>query len=183
MEAARRLFAQQPYDSVSTSEIAAAAGTTRTNIYYHFRSKRDLFLETISRFSRIPAELHLQGLDEASPERRVSAVLGRWLDSIERNREMFMTILRASSSTDPQVSRVLTESMQAWEVHLLALLGLDPQVPAHHAMIRAYQALIANATVSWLETQTLEMAQVHALLTECLQAVGRAANPSDPPLS
>ena len=54
LAAAQRVFAQQPYDSVSLNQIADLAGTTRTNIYYYFRTKRNLFLEVVYRFSRIP---------------------------------------------------------------------------------------------------------------------------------
>jgi AcrR family transcriptional regulator len=175
LAAARRLFAEQPYEAVSTGEIALAAGTTRTNIYYHFRTKRDLFLEIVNRFSRIPAELPAADPAGVPAEQRVSGVLARWLDAIERNREMFMTLLRASSSTDPEVSGVLTDSMRAWQQNLLALLSMDAQEPAHRAMIQAYQALISDAVVSWLEAGTMTKAQVHAVLTECLLAIGRVA--------
>lgn len=174
--AAQRLFAKQPYESVSTGEIAQAAGTTRTNIYYHFRTKRDLFLEIIDRFSRIPAELEFAGLERGPLEARVASVFGRWLDAIERHREMFMTMLHASSSSDPQVSRVLADSMRAWETNLLAIIGLDAAVPAHRAMVRAYQAMVSEATASWLEGQAMSKEQVHAMLTEGLLALGRAAH-------
>jgi AcrR family transcriptional regulator len=174
--AAQRLFALQPYESVSIGQIAEAAGTTRTNIYHHFKTKRDLFLEIIRRFSRIPADLEFPGLDAGPLEGRVGWVLWRWLEALERNREMFITMLHASSSTDPQVSGALTDSMRAWEERLLALLALDTAVPAHRAMVRAYQAMVSEATVCWLEGQLLTKEQVHAMLTECLLAVGRAAS-------
>jgi AcrR family transcriptional regulator len=173
--AAQRLFALQPYESVSIGQIAEAVGTTRTNIYHHFKSKRDLFLEVIERFSRIPADLDFTGPDGGPLERRVAWVLWRWLEAVERNREMFMTMLHASLSTDPQVSGALTDSMRAWEDRLLAILGLQAGVPAYQAMVRAYQAMVSEATVSWLKHQAMTKEQVHAMLTECLLALARSA--------
>jgi AcrR family transcriptional regulator len=174
--AAQRLFAVRPYESVSIGQIAEAVGTTRTNIYHHFGTKRDLFLEIIRRFSRIPADLEIPGFDREPLERRVGWVLWRWLDAIERNREMFMTMLHASSSTDAQVSEALADSLRAWQEQLLAILGLDAEVPAHRAMVRAYQAMVAEAAESWLESRVLTKKQVHAMLTECLLATGRSAS-------
>lgn len=174
--AARRLFGERPYEAVSTGDIAAAAGTTRTNVHYHFRSKRDLFLEVIKRFSKLPDDLEVPVRQAGSSlDEQIARVLGRWLDAIERNHGMFMTMLRATSSSDPQVSGVLSESMRAWEHRLIVLLAMDPEDPAHRAMIRSFQAMISDATAAWLDTQTLTKPQVHALLCGCLRAVGEAA--------
>ena len=175
VEAAQRLFAERPYESISTGEIAAAAGTTRTNVHYHFRTKRDLFLEVIQRFSQIPTTLG-HTTPAASVEDEARVVLGRWLDAVERNAEVFITMLHASSSHDPQVSGALTSSMQAWESRLADLVGVDPAVPRHSAMLRSFQSLVATATAEWLEAGTLTKTDVHALVTESLLSVQRAIN-------
>jgi tryptophan synthase beta subunit len=84
-------------------------------------------------------------------------------------------MVHASTSQDPQVSGVLRESMQAWETHLLAIVGMDAGDPAHRAMVRSFQSLISEATTSWLEGGTLDKGQVHAMLTSCLLALGDSA--------
>lgn len=174
--AARGLFAERPYEEVSTGDIAVAAGTTRTNVHYHFRSKRDLFLEVIERFSRIPDDLEVPVKEHgASLDAQIVWVLGRWLDAIERNRLMFMTMLRASSSSDPQVSGVLSKSMRAWEEKLIVIVGMDPEDPAHRAMIRSFQTMVSDATAAWLDARALTKSEVHRLLSRCLAAVGSAA--------
>lgn len=175
MAAAQRLFAERAYEEVSTTDIATAAGTTRTNVHHHFRSKRDLFLEVIERFSRVP-----EGLDgptrpvSTSRSREIEEMLSRWLDTIERNQRMFMTMLRASSSSDPQVSGALRQSMQAWELRLLSIAGMEPDDLSHRAMMRSFQAMVADATAAWLDTGCMSKAQVQALLSNCLEAVGRS---------
>ncbi|MDT9592201.1 TetR/AcrR family transcriptional regulator [Nocardioides zeae] len=202
--AAQRLFAERPFESVSTKDIAVASGTTRTNIYHHFPTKRDLFLEVIERFGRGPADGTgadgagqpddgvLLGDGQATPvagpgpdgsvEEHVATVLGRWLDLVDHNRQMFITMLHASSSTDPQVSGVLVASMQAWESRLARIVGLDPDDPAHHAMVRAYQSSVSAATAAWLDDGELDKEQVRRFLTEGLLAVARAAGVSGSPL-
>ncbi|OBF37499.1 TetR family transcriptional regulator [Mycolicibacterium peregrinum] len=173
--AAQHLFAQRPYDQVSTGEIAAAAGTTRTNVLYYFKTKRDLFLEIVERFSRIPndlatPEVHLDVHD------RVRMVFERWLDGVERNRSTYLTMVNASSSSDPKVSGALRDSMWIWEQNLLRIVALDLDDPSNHAMVRSFQALVADATMAWLESGQLDKAQVLVLLTNCLIAVGHSAS-------
>lgn len=170
--AARALFAQRPYESVSTGEIAAAAGTTRTNIHYYFSTKRDLFLAVIERFTQIPPAEHSA---PAGPvEDVVRVTLARWLDTVERNAEIFMTMLHASSSQDPQVSGALRTSMHAWESRLAILIGMDPALPRNSASLRSYQAMVAAATAEWLESDNLTKAEVLSLLCEGLFGVRRA---------
>lgn len=179
IDSARRLFAERPYEDVSTSDIAESAHTTRTNLHYHFRSKRDLFLAVIEQFSNIsedpvqPDNWHGTSLDT-----QIAWILGRWLDAIERNKRMFMTMLRASSSVDPQVSGALRESMLAWEQRLVVVLGMDADDPAHQAMIRAFQAMVSDSTAAWLDTGALSKAQVHQLLCRCLMSVNEVAHPT-----
>ncbi|MDI6909235.1 TetR/AcrR family transcriptional regulator [Nocardioides sp.] len=173
--AAQQLFAERPYEAVSLLDIAEKAGTTRTNIYYHFRTKRDLFLEIVRRFSEIPVTAEPAAAEQGSTERRVRVVLGRWLDAVEQNREMFMTLLNATSSTDPQVAGVLVESLQAWENRLLLVVGLEQSNPTHHAMVKAYQAMIAAATLSWLEDRAMTKEQLHKMLSNTLLTLGELA--------
>ncbi len=177
VEAAQRLFAERSYEAVSTSDIAAAAGTTRTNVHYYFRSKRDLFLEVVEQFSRIPADLEVPVKAHGSSlEEQLGWMFGRWLDAVERNQRMFTTMVRATSSNDPVVSGVLANSTRAWEKKLLVIVGMDPGDVAHQAMIRSFQAMVADATQAWLHTGSMTKSQVHALLVHALIAVSLAAS-------
>lgn len=46
-EAARTLFVQKGYKATSIEDIVAATGSSKGNIYYHFKSKEGLFLHLI----------------------------------------------------------------------------------------------------------------------------------------
>lgn len=173
---AKKLFAERPYDSISMGDIATAVGTTRTNIHYHFTSKRDLFLEIVGQFSRIPTALYPSPIEDSLPvDSVVGDVLGRWLDAVERNSDVFLTMLLGSSSQDEEVRRVLGDSMRAWESRLTLLVGIDPTDPVHRAMVRSFQGMVKYATSEWLIQGDLDKASVHALLTHTLVALGDAA--------
>lgn len=52
VEAARILFAQKGYKATSIEDIVAATGSSKGNLYYHFKSKEGLFLYLIDEWDR-----------------------------------------------------------------------------------------------------------------------------------
>lgn len=54
IEAALQIFSQRPYSKVSMMEIAEASKITRANLNYHFGTKRDLYVEVVRLFARLP---------------------------------------------------------------------------------------------------------------------------------
>ncbi|MGG4047152.1 TetR/AcrR family transcriptional regulator [Paenibacillus favisporus] len=51
-EAARALFVQKGYKATSIEDIVAATGSSKGNIYYHFKSKEGLFLHLLEEWDR-----------------------------------------------------------------------------------------------------------------------------------
>lgn len=49
LDAAARLFAERGFESVTFGDIARAAGISRPLIYFHFKDRDELFLETVLR--------------------------------------------------------------------------------------------------------------------------------------
>jgi AcrR family transcriptional regulator len=167
--AAQRLFAERAYESVSITDLAGAAGTTRTNLHYYFGTKRALYLEVLRRFGRLPA---LPTAGRATGRAEIERLFARWLDAIEDNRETFVSMISTSvPRSDPDVERVLRVGTRAWEDRLLAVLDL-PDTAANRAHIRAFQGLVTCAADEWLRRGTLTRAAVHRLLTSTLLAIG-----------
>ncbi|BCY08615.1 TetR/AcrR family transcriptional regulator [Actinoplanes sp. L3-i22] len=50
LEAARELFAEQPYDAVTIDDLARAAGLSRTGFYFYFRTKDAVLTALMARF-------------------------------------------------------------------------------------------------------------------------------------
>ncbi|MFC4077777.1 TetR/AcrR family transcriptional regulator [Salinithrix halophila] len=47
IQAARQLFAEKGYKDTSMADIVKASNSSKGNVYYHFKSKEDLFLHVI----------------------------------------------------------------------------------------------------------------------------------------
>jgi AcrR family transcriptional regulator len=170
------LFAARAYEEVSTSEIAEAAGTTRTNLHHHFGTKRALYLEVVRRFARLPAPpARTVASEDAAVE--VAQTFERWLDLVEQNRETYLSMIGATSiRRDPEVEAVLQTGMRIWEERLLAVLNA-PRTEVNRAQIRAFQAMLSTATDEWLRLGTLSRDDVHRLLTAGLLAIPTSPDP------
>ena len=66
IDAARRLFGDHTYDTVSMADIARTAGIAKSSIYTYFSSQEDLFVEVVARDS----EQFLSELERAVSESR-----------------------------------------------------------------------------------------------------------------
>jgi AcrR family transcriptional regulator len=168
--AALDLFARRPYSEVSTSELAEAAGVTRANLHYHFGTKRELYIEVVRQFTRLPPPPFAPG-SALSVGEQIDVTVTRWLDGVWRARSTYLTVFRTGTmGNDPEVEAILDESREAWADRLAELLPFpgdhaDPQV---RALIRAYQALAEDAVDEWLRRGRLTRAQVQLVLTRFL---------------
>ena len=166
--AAQRLFAAHPYAEVSTTDLAIAAGTTRTNLHYYFGSKRELYLGVLRRFGQLP-QLP-RGPGRATGPAELRRLFARWLDVLEDNPQTIMTMIGAGAAgSDREVEMIFRDGLRAWEDHLLAVLELaDDQV--NRAIIRSFQGMVTSAIAEWLQAGTVTKQQVHSLLVRTLLA-------------
>ncbi len=81
IEESLKLFSVKGYMSTSTTDIIQAAGTSKGGFYNHFRSKEQLFLETLSTARKIWREKNLFGLEGASrPLEKIKIILENYRD-------------------------------------------------------------------------------------------------------
>jgi AcrR family transcriptional regulator len=172
LAAAHRLFAERPYADVSTTDLAVAAGTTRTNLHHYFRTKRELFLEMLRLFGQLPPP-PAPSRDRFSAEHEVNRLFARWLDVLEANPQPILTLVKAAvPGADPDVEELLQSGQRAWQDRLIAVLDVVDN-GASRAALRSFQGLVSVAVIEWLERGSLTKGQVHRLLTNSLLAVLR----------
>ena len=167
LTAADALFAARSYAEVSTHAIAAAAGTTRTNLHYYFRTKRELYVEVLRRLGSMPeVPAQLSGLPTGPQE--LDRLIARWLDVLQSNPQTILALVESSRpGADADVAQVFRAGAQAWQDRLLAVLDLADG-PDARALLRAFQGMAAVAVSEWLRERTVTREQVHHLLTATL---------------
>src|SRR3546814_880604 len=106
LASARRLFCTKPYSRVSMVELASAAGVARGLLHHYFGSKRDLYLEVVRGIVRVPT-LPLPEDDLAAGERTWDASVDGWMDLIEANAELWLTIVGRSEEHTSELQSLM----------------------------------------------------------------------------
>lgn len=182
IEAARRLFSQRPYTSVSTTEIAREAGIARALLNHYFGTKRDLYLEVVRGMMRTPA--NPVPLQEGGPgiEVVIDQSVDRWLTMVERNRGTWLAAIGGRGlGSDPELESILEEAREQAADRLIEALQRYEAAqapPELRAAIRAYSGFAEAASVQWLEYRRLTREQVHALLVEGFISIVRDVVPA-----
>jgi AcrR family transcriptional regulator len=170
LDAARRMFGERHYGAVSTAEIAAEAGVTRGLVHHYFGGKRELFLEVVDSMMRLPALPVPEELVEGELEEAIDAASDRWLDMIERNRDIWLAVVGARGfGRDPEMERIVEDAEASAARRVVSLVHAgDPDTapPELWALIAAWAGFVHAATVEWLQRDRLTRAQVRVLLVQ-----------------
>jgi len=179
LEAAAKLFAERHYASVSTKDIADAAGVARGLLHHYFGSKRDLYLEVARQMLRIP-ELPVLADTNTPPVELWASSVDSWLDLMEANRDAWLAATRAGETGhDPQLRKILDDASEVVVERVLEALGFDSAgaPPELRAVVRAYGGLAQEATREWLERGRLDRAQVRVLLVGVMPLIANELMP------
>lgn len=178
---ARRLFGQASYSTVSTSDIAGEAGVARALINHYFGNKRELYLEVVRQMMVIPASV-AENLPRSTVEERLALCVDRWLDVVERNREMWLSAIAAEAvGRDSDIEQVMLESDEIAADRVLdaAMMGdVTEGREQLRAMIRSYGSMLKSASREWLVRGTLTRGDLHIMLTQSVVHLLRTVFPA-----
>jgi AcrR family transcriptional regulator len=93
-EAAIRIFSLSGYDSATMDDIAQDAGVAKGTLYYHFKSKEELFKYIITEgMELISTELDEAALKESSSLDKLKAICNLQLKMISEKRDFFKVVM------------------------------------------------------------------------------------------
>lgn len=177
---AQRLFAQRPYEDVSATDIAAAAGVARGLVNHYFGNKRGLYLEVVRLNSTVP-ELAVATLPDGTLQERIDAAVTWFLDTLENTGGTWLALGSAGMGRDSDLENILVEAENESVERLMDAMGLagrDEGREQVRAMMRAYAQLARSGAREWLLRKTLSRLQVHTLLSATLLAIVSDAVPA-----
>ena len=171
LAAARRLFGTGTYTSVSTTDLAEAAGVARGLINHYFGGKRGLYLEVVRQMMVIPAPV-TQNLPNTTVEQRVAIGMDRWLDVVERNEEMWLTAIGPEAiGREEDVEAILLEGDETATDRVLEAAMMSDVTEGRdmlRALIRAYGSMLRSASREWLVRGALSRSDLHVILTDVM---------------
>ncbi|SFS74557.1 TetR/AcrR family transcriptional regulator [Saccharopolyspora flava] len=168
LAAARKLFGAGSFSTVSTSDIAAEAGVARALINHYFGSKRELYLQVVRQMMVVPASVS-QRLPPTSTEERLSICVDRWLDVVERNRDMWLSAIGSEAiGHDDEIERIMLEADEIATDRVLEAAMMADVTEGREklrGMIRAHSAMLKAASREWLVRGSLSRGDLHVMLT------------------
>jgi AcrR family transcriptional regulator len=173
LASAIRLFEERPHTSVSTAEIAAAAGVARPLIHHYFGTRRDLYIEVLRRLYFIPPIEPAELPGESLPE-RAGHLLDRWLAGVARRPNIWLTFTASGGpGADPAVAAVLREADALVAQRLIDALALGerPSTDRLLPFVIAWGGLAKGSIHQWLAEKTLARDDVRAVLVATLMTV------------
>lgn len=169
LSVARRLFGADSYSAVSTSDIAREAGVARALINHYFGSKRELYLQVVRQMLVIPASV-AENLPRTTIEERLSICVDRWLDVVDRNKEMWLSAIGSEAiGRNTDIEQIMLESDEITTDRVLEAAMMTEVAEGREelrAMIRAYGSMLKAASREWLVRGTLSRADLHIMLTQ-----------------
>jgi AcrR family transcriptional regulator len=168
----------KPYDEVSMTDIAEAAGVARGLLHHYFGSKRELYLEIVREAVSVP----FLPTPEDAPELRATEIwalsVDRWIELIDADRELWATALSAGGiGHDAEVQLLLDAGREAVAVNALRAVGIDEPTPTMLALVRGYGGFTEALVREWLLNERLTKDQVRVLLLESLPVLVRDVFP------
>lgn len=171
---ARELFTQRPYGSVSTIEIAEAAGVTRGLLHHYFGTKRSLYLEVVKDLVDAPVIGVLNALssavDDATATPSWEENVALWMDVVETNQEAWLAAISAGETgRDSAMHDILDEARERTATQVITVLGLDEKrTPEVRALVRGFGGFAEEVTREWLLRRRLTKEQARVLLVGAL---------------
>lgn len=162
LESAARVFARKSYQGASLDEVAADAGLTKGAVYWHFKSKNDLFFALLDSRFRYEYDEHLpealaQDARYADPKEGLKAMLGGVLERVRQDPDwprLFLEFI--GQARDSEVSARLAEAYQA-SYRMSAELferqhAARKQLPPGDSELMAitWSALMDGLIIAWL---------------------------------
>jgi AcrR family transcriptional regulator len=173
LAAARRVFVTAGPTSASTAVIAREAGVTRGLVHHYFGTKRALYLAVVTDLAaELPAVVRTD-LRDLPLDEMVDANVTSWLDSIERNRELWLALLGVEVvGRDPEVEEIMSAGRDG-VIDRMAANQAGGAAPSDELrlVLRVYLGAAEAGAREWAMYGRASREQIHALLTGTLLAM------------
>jgi AcrR family transcriptional regulator len=169
VQAARTLFAQNAYGSVTTADVAQAAGVARSLVHHYFGGIRGVYLAVVADGAAALAGVRTAGPETPLDERLAHNVAAA-LDVIGANRETWLAVAaRRADAHDPELGAIAELAVErSVERALEVNADVLSDTPATRLALRAFHAFSTEATLAWVTGQAAR-AEVEALLVRTLR--------------
>lgn len=154
------VFAERGYDATSMSDLGAAAGVPRTELFEHFRSKRELFVAVVEQQNALfVGHVGARIMSDGPARERMRATIDAIFTFAESHPAAWSLLFRATPSGDAEV-RATRREIHAGQVAAVAGLlardahdaGLDRDPAQMAAIVEMLIGALSGAVAWWSRT-------------------------------
>ena len=181
LDAACELLSERPYTTVTTADVAEAAGVARSLVHHYFGGMREVFLAVIADRGGALSDVRTAGIETPFDE-RIAHNIAAALDVIAANRATWLAVAgHGDAITDPHLRELVETTVQR---NIQRTLDVNADVledtPAARLALRCHYAFSTTATRAWLtgaatraETEKLLITASRDLLRHTIPALQR----------
>jgi AcrR family transcriptional regulator len=169
VDSARSLFAERPYGTVTTGDVATAAGVARSLVHHYFGGIRGVFLAVAGEGGAALADVRTAG-PETPLDERLAHNVAAGLDVVGANRETWLAVVgRGPALRDPEIRAIAERAVEHSVERALAVNSdIVADTPSARLALRSFHAFSTQATLAWVTGQA-SRADVEALLVTALR--------------
>jgi AcrR family transcriptional regulator len=149
--AARKLFSERLYTSVSTADVAEAAGVARSLVHHYFGGIRELFLAVVAQGGARLVDVRSAG-PEVPLDERLAHNVRAGLDLIGENRESWLAVVVYGAAVDDADIRGLVAAGHEANIERTLAINSDliSDTPTTRLALRCFNAFATEAARAWL---------------------------------
>jgi AcrR family transcriptional regulator len=178
---ARQLFRERHHESVSSAEIARAAGVSRALLNHYFGTKRELHREVVRGMLEVPPVPVPAFVEGHTVDERVRHSIAGWLELLSQNAETWLTAMSfAGTGRGDELEQLVEEARDRAVARVVEVTGLGEVVAEHPevlGVIRGFAGLAEATTREWLRHGRLTRKQTQVLLENALLRIVRDVVP------
>ncbi len=162
LERGAELFTSHPYDELSMSKIASAAGISKALLYHYFPSKRAFFEETLSAWAEQLRE-RTEPDPSLPPIEQLKGSLGAFLSLVEENAGAYRNLMDSATGV-PEIRDLIDQVRRATAERILAALYPDGPTPKARTAVNGWLWFMDGACLNWIEHRDIEREELRDLL-------------------
>ncbi|QLL05330.1 TetR/AcrR family transcriptional regulator [Mycobacterium vicinigordonae] len=185
IDTARKLFAQRPYDQVTTSEIAKKAGVAYGLIAHHFENKRGLYLAVMNEIAVEIAAVQLSPPPEgASLTDQLRHALRSHISYIDSYAESFVALVRGQLGSDPDQQNTVDKLRWLGAQRILLAVGItEPIPPVLRTAMHGWVGYLDEMMIDRINTGDVDREVLVELAAATLVTTLQAARILDPSIT
>jgi len=123
LKIASELFSEFGFLGVSMSDIAKRLNVTKSALYYHFRSKKELYLQALEKsFQNLIKTLNRQTSKAGSPDETISRLIRGYLIFGLKEKSLIKSLILKTPDIDSEITNYIVKLRKKINKHFQAFL-------------------------------------------------------------